>query len=431
MKAYRQVLGLALVSIAALIGCSNEEVKFGVITGAVPGVPLEPGTVVEVGAAESRSGTYTVTDSQSDQSYQVLPSLVRVFDTRDGAEQFLGDAENVLGHTASSLVHALRVRSEPRLDASVVYRLRSGEEVQLVSGTDTTSTINGRTGVWYELIAGGQHRGYAFGPLLSGTPSDVAERAARGDQASAPLTVLTEAIGGAVWISSATEERFAAGALELAALRLTDDAVTIRMNEEEHNFSLDSASIEGNVVEFGDEQVRMTLDSEDEIRVTLEDEENSRFMVFHPQEESTWAQLWSEYQRRQDIASLLTEHAGLYRSATYGTVRVFEDGSIQWTDKQALIPRVFSVEREEAFGVHYLPRISTDLRNIYDGAIMLDVPMSDSNPVFLVDLLPEALRMVWVPDFNSQEPTVVSSPVTPLIMYFSSAEEIPAEQDAG
>ncbi|MEX2443005.1 MAG: SH3 domain-containing protein [Alkalispirochaeta sp.] len=414
-----------------MVGCSADDVKFGVITGAVPGTPLEPGTRIHVEPLDSRAGTYTVVDSERGNSYQVLPSLVRVFETAAAADQFLEDAGDALGVTATSRVHALRVRAEPQLDSNVVYRLRAGEEVQLVSSTDTTSTINGRTGVWYELIAGGQHHGYAFGPLLAGTPSEAAGLSGAGDESTAPLTVLTEAIGGAVWISSATDERFASGGLELTAMRLTDDAVVIRMNDEERRVALDSAVIDGDVAEFADGQVRMTLRSEDEVRVRLESEDGPRFMVFRPQDEASWVQLWSEYQRRTDIAALLTDHAGLYRSATYGTVRVFEDGRIQWTDKQALIPRVFRTEEIQEFGVRYLPRISTDLETMYDGAIMLDAPMSDSNPVFLVDLLPDALRFVWVPGFNVDTPTVVSSPVTPLIMYFSAAQETPFEQDAG
>ncbi|MFO8042719.1 MAG: SH3 domain-containing protein [Alkalispirochaeta sp.] len=424
MKNYRQVLGLVLGVVSVLIGCSAEDVKPGIITGTVPGTPLEPGTFVEVEPLDSRAGTYTVIEVESANSYQVLPPLVRVFETREAADQFLEDTANALGVTATSQVHALRVRAEPRLDADVVYRLRSGEEVQLVRSTDTSDTINGRTGVWYELIAGGQHRGYAFGPLLAGTPSEAARLASSGDQSTAPLTVLTEALGGDVWISSATEERFAAGGRDLTAMRLTDDAVVLRMNDEERRITLDSAEIDGDVAEFEDAQVRMMLGAEDEVRVRLDGEEGARFMVFRPYEESRWVQLWTEYQRRREIAELLTEHVGRYRSATYGTVRISDAGAIQWTDKQALIPRVFPSDQEDDFDVQYLPRLSGDLRSRYDGAIMLDVPLSDTDPVFLVDLLPQALRLVWVPDFDRDNPTVSSSPVTPLIMYFSSAPEV-------
>lgn len=426
MKTYRQVLGLVLVIIGVLVGCAAEETKPGVITGSVPGTPLEPGSFVEVEPLDSRAGTYTVVEVESANSYQVLPTLLRVFETREAAEQFMEDTENTLGVIASSQVHALRVRAEPRLDADVVYRLRSGEDVQLVRSTDTTATINGRTGVWYELIAGGQHQGYAFGPLLSGTPAEAARLASQGDQSAAPLTVLTEALGGEVWVSSATEERFAVGGRELTGMRLTDDAVVLRMNDEERRITLDSAEIDDDVAEFEDGQVRMTFGKENEVRVRLDGEAGPRFMVFHPQENSRWIELWTEYQRRREIADLLAEHAGRYRSATYGTVRVSEDGTMEWTDKQALIPRIFPADQGDTFEINYLPRLSADLRTQYDGAIMLNVPMSAANPVFLVDLLPEALRLVWVPDFDPETPTVSSSPVTPLIMYFSAPQEVSA-----
>ncbi|MFW5695105.1 MAG: SH3 domain-containing protein [Alkalispirochaeta sp.] len=414
-----------------MIGCSAEETQYGVITGSVPGTPLEPGTRVEVAPFDSRAGTFTVTVAESGNRYQVLPSLVNVFETATAADQFVEEAGDALGMTASSLVHALRVRSEPRRDSDVVYRLRAGEDVQLVRSTDSTSTINGRTGVWYELIAGGQHRGYAFGPLLAGTPSEASRRAARGNEAGAPLTILTEAIGGEVWISTATNERFAAGGLDLTAMRLTDDAVVIRINDEERRLALDSVEIEGDAAVFEDGQVRMTFSSEDEVRATVDGDDGPRFIVFRPRDEVSWVQLWSEYQRRRDVAALLTEHAGVYRSATYGTVRVYADGRIQWTDKEALVPRVFRAEEIQEFGVRYLPRISSALQRAYDGAIMLEVSVNGSNPVFLVDLLPDALRMVWVPGFNVEEPTVVSAPVTPLIMYFSAVEEAPADREAG
>ena len=431
MKAYRLVLSLALVIVGMMAGCSAEDTQYGVITGSVPGTPLDPGARVEVEPFDSRAGTYTVTEAESGNSYQVLPSLVQVFETPAAANQFVEDAGDALGMTASSLVHALRVRSEPRLDSDVVYRLRSGEEVQLVGSTDTISTINGRTGVWYELIAGGQHRGYAFGPLLAGTPADEARLASRGDESDAPLTVLTEVIGGDVWIATATRESFSAGGLELTAMRLTDNAVVIRMNDEERRIDLESAVIDGDVAVFDEGGVQLTLSGEDEVRVRLADDEGSRSMVFRPSDEARWVNLWSEYQRRREVSALLSERAGVYRSASYGTVRLSEDGSMQWSDKQALVPRVFPTESVQNFGVRYLPRISSDLQAMYDGAIMLESPMVDRSPVFLVDLLPTALRLVWVPGFTVEEPTVTSSPVTPLIMYFSAAvEEPPMEREA-
>jgi len=370
-----------------------------------------------------------VTEAESGNRYQVPASLIRVFDAPNAADQFVDDAGDALGMTATSLVHALRVRSEPRLDSQVVYRLRAGEEVQLVTSTDTITTINGRSGVWYELIAGGQHRGYAFGPLLEGTPSDEVRLASRGDESAAPLTVFTEAIGGDVWISSTTKERFATGGRDLSAMRLTDNAVVIRMNDEERRAALESVVIDGTVADFEDGGVRMALSSEDEIRVTIQDEDTSQHMVFFPQDEARWSELWSEYRRRNDVATLLAESAGLYRSATYGTVRLLDDGSLQWSDKQALIPRIFRTEEIQNFSIGYLPRISSDLQNMYDGAIMLETPSAGRSPVFLVDVLPDALRVVWVPGFDSEEPMVNSSPVNPLIMYFSASEDPPIEED--
>ncbi len=429
MKTHRLLQSLALVMIGMVAGCAAEDPQFGVIAGSVPGTPLQPGSRVEVEPFDSRAGTYTVTEPESGNSYQVLPSLVQVFETPAAANQFVEDAGNALGMTASSLVHALRVRSEPNLESDVVYRLRSGEEVQLISSTETISTINGRTGVWYELIAGGQHRGYAFGPLLAGTPSEEAQLASVRDESDAPLTVLTEAIGGDVWISTATGESFAAGGLDLTAMRLTDNDVVIRVNDEEHLVALDSAVIDGGRAVFDDGRVQMTLSAPDEVRLTLEDDDTQRSMVFRPSEDERWVGLWSEYQRRRDVSALLADRAGVYRSASYGTVRLLEDGGLQWREKQALVPRVFPTESVQEFRVSYLPRLSDDLQSTYEGAIMLEAPLIDSAPVFLVDVLPTALRLVWVPGFTVDEPTVTASPVTPLIMYFSAAEESSMERD--
>ncbi len=409
------VLTVLVVWTTVLIGCGVEELQPGVTLADVSNTPLTAGMIVSVGTLDNRSEKFRVLASDESTGYNVPADLIRLFDTRAAAEQFVRDTEGVLGATALSGAQALRVRSEPETSADVVYRLRKGEGVTLVSSLETPVTINRRTGVWYEIIAGGRHRGYVFGPLLRNKPGDSLDEMDDADEVENVLAI----IGDQPWWSRPSQSVFGRGGLDLEMFRVTGDLFELRIGGDQWRLPLRDGEISWPHIVFSDAGIGVTIRDGETVDIRIETEETTAGWTFVPMEQMTWNTAWAEFRRRNALAEQLSAYSGRYLSSTYGELEIHEDGEISWTGSGIPAPFGLPTAGARNMRVLYTPRLSEAVSGEYEGGLMLSGIPGGAEPAYLVDLLPEAVRLVWLPDFDPTRPQVSKPPRPPLVMYFS------------
>ncbi len=428
MKWYGQVRGgtatvLRSVSIAlilAITACSVEELQPAVVVSDIPQMSLQAGTVVSVGAVNQRERTYPVVTNGESGSHAVPAGVIRLFDTRAAAEEFVRESEGILGRTAQASVNALRVRTGPTTSSDVLYRLRLHEEVTLVSVATPETTVGGRRGVWLEVVADGAYRGFVFSPLLQGLPPSIT--LPTGDGTGTIAQISTDAIedihsvvGGNIWWGTAAAEAVERGAAVLEVFRLSGGILTILTGETSLQLPLEEAAVSYPRVVFPDKGVELTIRDAETVELTIETDDVSIRGDFIPVEGYSWRELQGIYERRKDFASALEGYAGLYRSNTYGELTIHDGGTLSWQGGNILRPLGIGSGLEHR-RILYAPIPAPGTATGYDGGINLPSP---EGPAFLVDLQDDGIRLVWLPEFDRKSPFVTSPPVPPLVMYFS------------
>ncbi len=290
------------------------------------------------------------------------------------------------------------------------------EEVTLVALLDTPVTINGRTGVWYEIIAGGSYRGFVFGPLLEGKPGDDTSVRSAG-VVNGPAAVI-EAVGLDPWWSRQSRAAFAGGGLTMETFRVTGETLVLKTPEEERSLSLNDVIIRFPDISFPEEGVTLSLRDTDVVDLRVSDSSGTRTVPFVPMERYRWNTVWMELQKRAAFAEALQGYVGQYQSSTYGNLEVHETGHISWTGGDILSSIGLPSGGARNMEIRYTPRLSESVRQHFAGGVVLTKPSEVSNPAFLVELLPDALRFILLPGFDHSNPVVSRQPVSPLVMYF-------------
>ena len=411
--------------VLVLAGCAPEPQRVGVLVGPASETYGQIGEIAMVEAFDEASDAYEIVLPDGETTDVVPPGLIRVFPSPNAARRWITEAGPILGRTMYATVNALRVRTEPNLDSEVVYRLRVDEPVSLVAESDHQSTINGRQGPWYQVIAGQQYRGWAFGPLLSESKAGIVDRR-RSNPDSVEVAVET-LLGDDAWVSSAAVDSFARGGQSLFALRLSRDTIQFTDGTSQLGFPTKSASRENGTFSIAVADGSETLFLEprpdcadtvvSQIHATIVGERGELTGVLQSTER-TWNGILAETTRRNRLAEQFFAQPGVYRSATYGDLVISADGTIRWVNNEVIVPEVLPSPVVDPTAVRFVPAISDDLADDYGGAITVDLPRDTDDPIFLVSILSSAIRLVWDPGFSTDGSTVSSPPVSPVVMYF-------------
>lgn len=419
---------LAVTLLLLIIGCAPDVRRFGVIVGPVEDSETQIGTVLPIETFNEATDMYEVVPGESDTLLSIPPDLIYIFESAAEAEAFLDTAGDTLGKPAYATVNALRVRTEPRLDAEVVYRLRRDEEVQLITASEHTDTINGRRGRWYEVIAGERHRGWVFEPLLRTLRSS--NTADNSPEAVSARTALEALLAERVWVSSRRADSFARGGHDLVALRMTETGIEFADGSQTELFATEDITGDagGWTVRAPDGSEIVSVspgnDTSEQrptlIRVGVTTGDGTVTEVLQPTDRS-WQDVLGETERRREFAETFFARAGSYRSDTYGELTIAADGTIRWKGNGAVVPEILPSGLPDATPVRLVPAISGAIEDRYAGAITIDLPGHENDPVFLVNLLPEAVRLTWSAGFSNE--LIDTLPVSPIVMYFERVSQ--------
>jgi len=420
MTPIRYLTGTLLLLV---IGCAPDIRRVGVIVGPLEDSESQIGTIVSIESFNEAIDMYEVVLKQGDTVLTVPPDLLRVFESTVAAQAYLDAAGDTLGNHAYATVNALRVREEPNLDAEVVYRLRRDEQVQLVTLSENKNTINGRQGRWYEVIAGGEYRGWVFEPLLRTTRSPIP--VTDSSETKTARTSLEALLSDTVWVSSRGADSFARGGHDLLALRMTEAGIEFADGSRTEVFAMEDITgdtggwtvraPDGSEIISVSPGERTPGQQPTSIRASVTTDDGTTTEILKPADRS-WYEVLAETERRREFAESFFARAGTYLSNTYGELAIAADGTIRWTGNGAVVPQILPSELSNATTVRFVPAISGIMANDYSGAITVDLRTYEDDPVFLVSLLPEAVRLTWSPTLSDE--SIDTPPVSPVIMYF-------------
>ena len=168
-RSIRIAIGISIV--LALIGCGGGSRSFGVVLWPPQESPLEFGMLVEVTDSSDIESTYTVRPLENGERMTTEQWRIEAFDSNEQAREFADNFEQYSDTFGTSQLQALRVRTEPNASAESVYRLRQGEEVNVIGQSSDASEDGGSTDVWYEVLTRDGSRGWVPDRFLAGLES--------------------------------------------------------------------------------------------------------------------------------------------------------------------------------------------------------------------------------------------------------------------
>ncbi|MFP4613319.1 MAG: hypothetical protein ACLFM5_08020 [Spirochaetaceae bacterium] len=127
-----------------------------------------------------------------------------------------------------------------------------------------------------------------------------------------------------------------------------------------------------------------------------------------------------ERERREQLFRSILRHGPRFESTHYGALRFRDGNRLEWSGRDALVPRVIPASAPREAQVRFNRHLSEELQERYDGAFSLvfDMPARDRELVFLYRLLSAGIRLTWVPP-DRVNGTVVTEPTRdPLVMFF-------------
>ncbi len=416
---------------AALTGCSRR-LGYGVLLWSEDENEITSGSVVSVVSESDLQDTYTIRPEASrigasPVEMTVARWRVRFFQTEEDATGDAAAYQEMATVYARSLRNALPMRSDPELKmANIVYRLRDGEVVKLIGQEDEQSNLSGLVSYWYSALTETGVQAYVFGYELSlFDPLDPAAEFAESGAADPLLQLLLDN----VWRPIYFVDMIVNGAYDL---ELFHEEYGLFPNPDERSLELvmpyHSTTFNYDaVVNVGPRKylaegtsLQLTFNRGNELSLQYVVDERQYVLAMQRVAGDIQDYIDAELERRSDTYQRLLDRGPAFSSGNYGRITLLEDQRFIWSGYERLVPAAIPG------GLGTGGRISLDLylgpglADQYDGAVSFRFDGNPEPVSFVYALVPDGIRMVYVPQTEIDDFIVMGSGVSSITLFFSA-----------
>ncbi|MFP4067859.1 MAG: SH3 domain-containing protein [Spirochaetaceae bacterium] len=422
-----------LISVFLLLaGCGGSR-RYAVVLWPPEEVSVDPGAVVRVSESARIEKTHTIRLPESGDRVTIPQWRAQVFDDEEGARAFAEEYAAFAETYATARRRALPVRSDRSGSARALYRLRDGERVKVVHRSEEPSDEGGLVDYWYEVLTTDGTRGWVFGHYLSG----VSETDDEGQTVDLSTDPLLDRFLSHAWRPTYFGRMIDSGRIDLDRFRSDyglfpePENNRIRLNLENQRAVFEYSDwIRGGSREF------IARNTPFSVRVRAGGDVSVRYRINGRGYEVAMETLDADIEeirrkeraRREERYASLRSRGSLWRSDSYGSVRLYDDMAFEWDDYSRLVPRIIPQNAGNSGTVDFDYFLTEELSRAYDGVISFRFRGADETPVaFLYEVTTGGIRLSHAPQDNIRDNVVRRDRRSPVVIYFSFAAADTAE----
>ena len=414
-------------------GCGSRPEGYGVVRWSPDEEAIPTGTLLEITSISNIQETYTGTAPETGEV--TLPQWrVEFFAQQQAAENFRETYNEYVHYYAHNMRDRHLIREAPDLNARIVYRLRQGQLIKVLSRHPEPLTIGEHTGYWYKVLTEDGFSGYSFDMHLD--VFDITQE--REIPADPKLLLVKRALERTYrpieFLDMMREER-----VDLEQFRPeygifpNPEEQYIKIANKHHTITFEYHTIDhisGSVYRF--------RDSELELEVVTETERTVRVYYVHEGEtfsnhyvimENINRHIQNEEERREQLLKNILETGSLFTSTAYGTLILDSNGRFTWENNRRLVPDIIPSDSGNQGKVTFTHFLGEGLRNRYDGVISFTFDGRPGMPVhFLFAVQERGLRLVHAPQRIIEDDKVIRrESEVPLVIAFTGSP--PPQED--
>jgi hypothetical protein len=419
----RAALPLLILSfITITFGCSRGSREYAVLAWPDPASSLSAGTVVELSRGNGSEETTLITSGDTETVTDQW-RLLR-FETREAAETYSQTFREWQDTYARSLRTALPVRERQDQNSTRVYRLRDGELMKVLGRSDEAIDVGGLEGYWYEVLTREGITGWVFGYHLELTGAS--GRALDPQEEHDGLDRIVRDIASVVWRPEYFHRMVSSGRINLNEFAprfglfgdWEDSSFRLVLPEFQQEFSYEGyRSGDGRTIEFDGTSLELVVTGDDRLTVNYSVNGRRRTTDFRIFDEDISLIIDAERERRDQLLQQFLNRGYELISTAYGQMTLSDQGLVNWTDFQRLVPNVMAGSFDGSGRMEFSLYLGDDLRGRYDGA--LRITGSGSSTAFLYSFTDDGVRFVYVPSgMIDEDQTISAEPISPVVIFF-------------
>ena len=435
---------IATVSVMALfmslfISCGNRVKGYSVLLWNLPEYKLQDGDLVPVYIRSNISQVYVMGTSQGKIEVPLwqLTEPQNKFKAKKTAQKYAEYRHKY----ASVAMDGLPMRAEPVNTAKQVYRLRKSENVKILykgKGQAVYAGKNPLEGDWLRILTSDGTEGWCFSYNLRPYETNINGERINGEvvqevnQADAALSeILTQ-----VWYPDSYKAMIDSGRVDPSRI---NTAYNFHLDEETQKltFNMPEVHCEWDYTGAEEDKTIATATAyklnDIPIVVTIR---SSRYIVVRYTGESGKPEDFNLVTIEADINELVaqererreTEYEQLYmfgpnfKSASYGSLKLNEDHTFTWMNKNLLVPGILSSTAQNKGTVQIKYFLIRSLSQAYDGVLTFSFEGMNKEVNFFYKMEENGLRFEDATGAVKENNTFKERGNSPLIVFFSKNE---------
>lgn len=435
---------IATVSVMALfmslfISCGNRVKGYSVLLWNLPEYKLQDGDLVPVYIRSNISQVYVMGTSQGKIEVPLwqLTEPQNKFKAKKTAQKYAEYRHKY----ASVAMDGLPMRAEPVNTAKQVYRLRKSENVKILykgKGQAVYAGKNPLEGDWLRILTSDGTEGWCFSYNLRPYETNINGERINGEvvqevnQADAALSeILTQ-----IWYPDSYKAMIDSGRVDPSRI---NTAYNFHLDEETQKltFNMPEVHCEWDYTGAEEDKTIATATAyklnDIPIVVTIR---SSRYIVVRYTGESGKPEDFNLVTIEADINELVaqererreTEYEQLYmfgpnfKSASYGSLKLNEDHTFTWMNKNLLVPGILSSTAQNKGTVQIKYFLIRSLSQAYDGVLTFSFDGMNKEVNFFYKMEENGLRFEDATGAVKENNTFKERGNSPLIVFFSKNE---------
>jgi len=421
------LLALILAVAATLIGC-DRKIGYGVLLWSPDEDQISSGSVVSVLSESDIQDTYGIRDEETSTEATVDRWRVRFFETEEEAQSEAAAYAELATVYARSGRNALPMRSAPEIkDDNIVYRLRDGEVIKIIDRAEEETNLSGLVSYWYTALTDTGIQAHVFGyELQLFDPTDPSADFATSGSTDPLIQLLLDN----VWRPVYFVDMIANGTYDLDlfqekyGLFPNPDENTLKLVLPYHtiDFTYDALTNVGPRKYLAEgTSLQMTFNRGDELSLQYVYEDRQYILAMQRVDGNIQDYVDAELERRDAIYQELLDRGPVFTSGSYGRITLLEDNEFIWTGYERLVPAAIPDGLGTTGKVILDLYLSSQLTANYDGVVSFKFDGAPSPVTFIYALVPDGIRMVYVPETDIDEYVVTGSGVSSITLFFSAS----------
>jgi hypothetical protein len=411
------------------VSCAKPPLGYGVLLSGDLSGPFATGALVSV-TGESQGAAVVLVHASGESKPREIPAgKVRLFPKRDEAGRFAaayGAYMTTYAFSRKEDAPPLPMREKPNSEARIVYKLRYGELVKVVSRSDQKDKAGSYEDYWYELVTEDGTPGFCFGYYLKvfSTPGDPSLEAAR---LLSQDPVLARLLGNA-WRPDYFVNMIDRNRIDLARFRedigLFPDPqrnlLKLVMPKDTISFRYQKVEKAGSTYIFTGTEVRIVVQAEDRITLSYRYKDQMTNAVYVQVSDNVAILIEAEKAKRRALFDDFRSGGDTLRSGAYGTIRLDEGMKFRWEGFDRLVPGLVSRGAAGSGTVDFPYWLSRTLAGTYQGVVAFAFEGSDQEPTcFLYLEKAGGIQLTSLDKSGLVDMEVRRIGVSPTVIFFS------------